>query len=159
MPENTVRFTSSSPTTSSSLIKESGFDIIKEKPLKPQQDLEEFAVQVQRSILRTFSSWRKPWKWLWGEASSVPRAPSQVDLCPCWGSCCIFLISLVQQPLIMQRAQIFCDISHLPDLAAKSLELGFVLAQQSCWWFQAGKCIQQRDASPRSAGRSENSGL
>lgn len=35
-------------------------------------------------------------------------------------TCCIFLISLVQQPLIMQRAQIFCDISHLPDLAAKT---------------------------------------
>lgn len=49
MPENTVRFMT---TTSPSLIKASSFDIIKEKPLKPQQYLEEFALQVQRSILR-----------------------------------------------------------------------------------------------------------
>lgn len=50
MPENTVRFQPPPPPLS--LIKAAGFDIIKKKPPKPQQYLQEFALQVQRSVLR-----------------------------------------------------------------------------------------------------------
>lgn len=47
MPESTVRFF-----FHPSLIKAAGFDIIKKKPPNPQQYLQAFALQVQRSVLR-----------------------------------------------------------------------------------------------------------
>lgn len=138
------------PSPPPSLIKAAGFDIVKKKPPKPQQYLQEFSLQVQRSILREAENFQLSVETSgsYSEPNYVPKASSL----PSGSVLMLWLENLLNfsnqlSPATFNHANSSC-LQCSSRLSSKRLagwskarETGICAGTTKFWWLWARKCI------------------